>query len=684
MEVVEGLEEIRKLKPKTSRIFDAKLGKNGLWVKYLHLYCGFDIETTTIEDRAYMWIWQFSICDDSTKPLVITGRTWGEFSYFIGKLKRQLNLRETTRVIIWIANTSFEFGFIQHLFEWDDLFAKEKRQPLYFRTGGVEFREALTISGGGLAYLAKTYCTTQKMTGDLDFSKLRNSKTPFTEIEKQYIYNDVIILSEFSQYIFREYIDKDKYIPLTSTSILRHELKEKAAASVRDINALYAEIKAMHPKTRNDYLLVMQYLFRGGYVHGRYSAMLQTLYNLDGYDLKSSYPSQILKQYYSVTPYEEYRPKDYKDFKRCLKEYCCIMIIRLKGVESKTAHTIESKNKCIDLINPVIDNGRVRACDSMVVMISEKTYEIYDKFYKWESYDLISFQIAKRGNLPPYLLELVYKYFSLKEQIDKEAEPQAYAISKTRANGCFGLTCTRLQFADVAYNRHEWGLVENDKSYEEMISKQVLSCYWGVEIADWGRYEILNLLYEIQSTVYIDTDSLKFEQTPETMEIVKRYNERQIAMNEKCCKKYGFSMDVIGKLGTLEHETSDSEKGKILRFRGAGAKRYICEYANKGFESTIAGLGKKALAKYAKAINKDPFLLFDNEMAIPAEYTEKLRPKYNDSEHWDIVCDEYGNIEKMHSESSVALMPVEFTMGLEKDYIALLYYWLERKKRHGN
>lgn len=683
MNIENGLQAIKQMQIRTAKIYDGKLYDNGAWVKYLTLYCGFDIETTTICEKAYMYIWQFSVWDGSGEKLVITGRKWGEFTYFIGKLKRLLNLRDSTRVIVWVANFSFEFTFIQHLFEWADLFAKESLQPLYARTGGVEFREALSISGGNLDYLARTYCQTKKLVGDLDYNILRNSKTPLTAEELQYCYNDVIILSEFSKYIFDTYIVPMHYIPLTATAILRHELKERAKASVRQPSIIYDEIKALFPKTEADYIYTMLWLFRGGYVHGRYNAMMQVLTDYESFDLKSSYPSQMLKRYYPVTPFEDYKPANLDDLTRCLNQYCCIMQIRFYGVKSRTAHSIESKSKCIELVNPLIDNGRIREADEMLVYITELDFQTYCDFYTWKNMEILTFQIAKRGALPRYLLDMVYMLFEKKESINKDEKPQEYAISKAGVNGMYGLTVTRLQFNDICYTNHAWGCEKAKRSYDEMISQQVLSPYFGIYITAWGRYTLLHelMLPLADYVIYSDTDSHKIQLDDYSRKVVADFNAKESAANKRICEKYGYDFRIIGKLGLLEWESAPHEMGKIKRIKCCGAKRYICEYENKGIVTTIAGLGKKALTKYCDSINVDIFEFFENDMEVPAENTGKLRAVYNHEEHSDIVTDEHGNTELMHSESSVALVPVEFTMRIEKDYYNLITFWLKSMQR---
>lgn len=168
------------------------------------LYSGFDIETTNMIDtkHAYMYIWQCAVND-----LVLLGRTWDEFTLVITILKEFNGLCSSKRIIIWIANLSFEFQFIRKRFNFTKIFAKEQRKPLYAIIDDcIELRDPLPISGGSLAQLAKDFTITQKLVGYLDYSILRNSNTPIKKGELQYSINDVVILKEWSEFIFRVYI----------------------------------------------------------------------------------------------------------------------------------------------------------------------------------------------------------------------------------------------------------------------------------------------------------------------------------------------------------------------------------------------------------------------------------------------------------------------------------------------
>lgn len=677
-----------------TRGYEKKLVKlyKGRWVRYHKIYCGFDIETTTVNDKSFMWVWQLGFKTDTLPQVVVKGRTWQEFDSLISFLKKRFGLRENTRLIIWIANLSFEFQFIKHRMGFiDELFAKSTYNPLLVRFGGIEFRDALPISQGGLAYLAKTWTTTQKAVGELDYTKMRNSLTPIDPTgETTYIDNDVIILSEFSEKIFADYIEKERYIPLTSTGILRHDLKKAAKASVKNPERIYNWIQSLYPKTKADYLYIMEWLFRGGYVHACYQKTGYVLENYDSFDKKSSYPASAFQCYYPIKAFREVRCETEEDLQELCRDWCVIFTVTFYNVKSTTAHSIESRSKCIYLSEEkLLDNGRVRECDYMTVMLTELDYETYKEFYTWDKAKtkIHRVEIAQRGSLPKYLLDRFYHWFAVKESIDQHEDPQGYAISKTRINGHFGMCVTRLCFEDVFYDEHtaEWNYKEVEKTYDKLIEGSVLSPFFGIYITAHSRRDELSMLYKMREEVaYSDTDSHKLQITPNVLEVINTRNNDIRALNEAICAKYGYDIAVLGKIGMWEHETAPEEKGKMLRFKTMGAKRYITEYANKGFESTVSGLKKGALKKYADHLKKDPFDLFENGLKIPEEYTEKLTPIYCEERTAEEVTDEYGNTEIMRERSSVYLKPVTFELTLDKDYLKLINFWLERTIRHAN
>ena len=75
-------------------------------------------------------------------------------------------IKYNKRCLIYVHNLEYEFQFMRKWFDWHDIFADDKRQPLYAVTkGGVEFRCSYRLSGYSLVKLADElrYYKTQKM-----------------------------------------------------------------------------------------------------------------------------------------------------------------------------------------------------------------------------------------------------------------------------------------------------------------------------------------------------------------------------------------------------------------------------------------------------------------------------------------------------------------------------------------
>ena len=644
-----------------------KIGRGKKATTYGKIHVAFDIETTRMDEKSYMYIWQLQINNDT-----ILGRTWQEFESLASQLH---NLPYT--ILVWVANLGFEFQFLMKRFEITNLFAKEKRQPLKFNIGNLEFHDALAISGGSLEQLANDYTKTKKLVGELDYTVLRNSKTELSQSDElQYCINDVVILKEFSEFLWETYIDKG-FIPITKTSILRREvrLKAKGWCCERGIkmSRLNYEVSKMFPPTAKQYNFDMEYLFCGGFTHAnaRYVGETLTSKNMIGIDFTSSYPSVMFNDYVPVTPFVE---TDFSYEK--LKKYACKMIVSFYGVRAKTSHSIFSKNKILrHSKNSVFDNGRFMQ-GSLSLYLTELDFEIFKKFYSYRKMVIHKFETAKRGYLPKYLLDVLYLHYKTKNDLKKNGkkDTQEYAICKSMVNSAYGLTVTRLCFNDIYFNDGEWSIHPTDKQYSEMISKEILSPYFGIWITAQARHNELLTLFDMtdpqegHDIAYSDTDSHKL--TDDFFRpYIDTYNKMQILKNAKTCYRLGYDMTTLWDIGCFEYESN------MTKFKTLGSKRYIYQ-DESGFHQTISGLGKKSMEKYCKATKKDAFEIFNDRMAIPSQFTDKLRSVYNDESHADMVLDEY-----MQEESSVALVPVEFTLKLTDEYINIIYKLYERTIR---
>lgn len=667
-------------------LYSVHCGRGDNAYDILEIFAGFDIETTNVQyaDGWYAFAYHMQIClSNQREKCVYLFRSWDVWEWFIDHIISYYKLGSDRRIIMWVANLSFEFQFIRRRLEWDqgeyDFFAKEERQPLKASYKGLEFREALAISGGNLDHLARTYCKTQKMLGDLDYRKERNSRTPLTEEERRYCINDVVILAEFSQAMFDQYIRQDKKVPMTKTSILISEYNERLKMQCRSLDKRNGRETGTTLETWKEYLLRcwpdqdtysiwFNYLFRGGYVHANVYYTDITV-NVAMRDITSSYPAEMNLSYYPVTPFKrvKFRPG-------YLKEFCCILRVQYDHIQSTTAHSIESRNKIFAEVGGKYDNGRLYYADYLEVYQTELDYEIYQKFYKAAHVTITECYIAKRGKLPFYLLDTLNHYYKHKHhlKVTGQNDTQEYAVTKSAVNTNYGATVKRLKLDKIIYT-DEWGHAEIQPDYQEEIKKTILLPQWGIWVTAHARHSLLMMLHKLTAAgvkvVYMDTDSIKYIPSHKAEQIFKHYNnnKRRHLHNRK------LRHAAFNDLGFFDIELKDPEGRPLpVPFKTLGAKRYIYYDPEKDkVKATVAGMPKESI----KHLGKDVAEIFDNFNAygyelIP-EVSGKLTTVYRDNEYEGLVGSyEHGEI--MHEKSGVALYQIPFTMTITQEFYSLI------------
>jgi hypothetical protein len=596
--------------------------------------------------------------------------------------KTVFELTEDKRLLVFIANESFEFQFMRKHLNVTDSFFIEERIPLYvIHDHVIEFRDALQITGGNLAHLAKNYTITQKLVGDLDYSIKRNHSDAYnmTSQELHYVINDTKILAEYMRYYFNTFVPLG-YLPLTKTGILRKEVTKAARAACRKQKKKLTNIMAaLHPKEQL-YDLMMKWLFRGGYVHGTNRTVGLVLDNLAGVDITSSYPNEMnYKANYPMSKFYRVSDLSVENYEELNKEYATMAVIRFYDIETSTAHSLESNNKIIKKDKAHLDNGRLLDAlgGYIEVFITDLDYDLYKKFYKWSNMEIKHLWKAKRGRLPRYLIDTLNKYYAAKSKLKKEGKQKTtdYILAKEMVNSGYGLTVTRMRKNKIVYNSmvddYE---IDNNFVYEKEIEKLCLLPQWGIWVTANARHTLLSMVYEIEMNaqrlgresdcVYMDTDSIKIENYNDHKHIIEKYNIDHDKGIKKICSDYGYNYQFMKGLGNF-----DLELPYIKRFKHNGAKRYCLKYYDfnkKEYktESTISGLPKKSLLEYCTNNHLSVWETFANGMNIPIKETGKLASIYNDEPHHDMV-----NGEVMEELSSICLVPIEFTMSIDKDYL---------------
>ena len=650
--------------------------------EYLPIYSGFDIETTNVitdeSKAAYMYHWQLVIASDEIGYIYL-GRRWELFFDLYNRLVEFSRLGTVRKLLCWVANLGFEFQFLRTRLLWDEdnFFAREERHPLAAPTkDGFDFREALSISGGSLAQLAKDYTTTQKLKGDLYYKIMRSWKTPLTDTEKDYCINDVAILAEWSSFIFSKYIYPDKKIPLTKTGLLRSEVRNELKnilgyQGAKDYKQL---VQNAFPDCET-YQYWFRWLFRGGYVHANITNTGYVIKNAIGEDETSAYPAWMNFGYYPGTPFVA--RYDLENFSQYLKEKCCIITVKFTNIQRKTSISYESKHKCLELTDALIDNGRVAAAGEMKVVLTELDWQIYTKLYRWESAEIICLWTSEKIRLPKFILNVLNRHYLNKAKMKKaglSGTPE-YAIEKSGVNAGYGLLVTRMELSSVKYsnNLENWQIEENNLDFEAEKAKQILLPQWGIWVTAHARWALFQPGFKIidelgaDYIIYNDTDSYKCRKHPRVLEIFEEYN-KWIA---KKIQAAGLTDPAFDDLGMF-----DLESPNITRIKTLGAKRYMTEEDGK-IKATVAGMPKSAILNF----DKDPFAAFDIlGMELKADVSEKNTIHYEDNSTEWIAPDGV----KMTERSSAAIFEIAFTMKLDRFYRAFIESGLDERSVLGN
>lgn len=644
---------------------------------YLDYDCGFDTEFYTkaiynekqkmLSANAYLYTWQFSIDN-----YVIIGRKIQEFINLLEMLYYKLQIDDTRKIRIWVANLGCEFQFIRKHINIVDLFAKTSREPIYFETGfngtgGIVFQDCLPFTGSSLKSLAKDYTTTQKAVGDLEYDIPRNSLTPLNQKELGYIINDVVILSEYNNYVRKTFHDNGFDIPCTKTGLIRKAVKERFKEFTKD----YKNRKWFNKQTlgQEQYNNLMYRCYRGGYVH---SNLINTGYvhnHVWGIDYTSSYPAVMLQCHFPTGEFRRATSTNLNDF----KNYAWFAKFKFKTVKPTTFHSIESicktleyeqnnknEQKTVEQCGIVLDNGRIQSADYFTVYLTDVDYRNYEKFYTWEDVEIEDLWYTTYGELPRYLLDVLEYFYFKKCELKKEGKSKTtdYVIAKAMVNSAYGMCVQKLMLSEIRYADDTWCTIK-EGAFEDEIKKICLQPQWGVWISAHARNRLLSMVYNInEDVIYCDTDSIYMKNYEKHKDVIDRYNNMVLDFNKKYLKEF---CDDIGCFDLV------NEHGEYINFKTLGAKRYV-KQDKEEIEVTIAGLPKGTLQNYCEENNLDIFSYFEDKMKMDIYFADKNAHKYNDKRHEDDITDIYGNTEHMISESSLGIYKTSFTMTLSDYY----------------
>jgi len=674
-------------------------------IKYYNVPCTIDIESSSFYEgenkRAIMYSFVIGINGKG-----VIARTYDELKFIINKIVEFYHLNNDVRMIFFIHNLQYEFQFFRKQFEWKKVFAIEPRRILYaLMMNGIELRCSYLLSGYSLAYIGEHILNkyhVKKLVGNLDYSKIRHSKTPLTEGEVNYQLNDGLVVMAYIQERIEEYKDNISYLPLTKTGKVRELMRKNCIYRAKHHQRNNRYISAIHSVNIKSVLEYKQLKagFQGGFTHANGNHVCHVIHDVDSWDIASSYPSVLVLEKYPMSDGEIVKIKNKKDMEEKMILYCCLFDATFINIESSTTyeHPI-SESKCQNLLYPKCDNGRIISAERLTTTLTEQDYYIIRDFYNWDKMLVSNFRIYRKAYLPREFVLSVLELYSKKTTLKGIEESYVeYMNSKENVNSCYGMCVTDICRDELEYlpsmeedGEAEGGWYSTPCDYEKELNKynknprRFLAYQWGVWVTAYARRNLFRAIQECKNDyIYADTDSVKIRNGEKHREFFLQYNENIMRKCVKASRYHNVSLDLFSpktKEGKVKTIGLFEFEGTYTEFKTLGAKRYMVK-TEKGFKYgdevipyslTISGLSKFSAIPYLYHKYGDGIMeVFKDGMYIPPEHTGKNTHTYLDFTQEGYVTDYLGNTEYYKELSSIHLESCEYELSMTREFLDFL------------
>ena len=663
--------------------------KKGTKVYYYDVISAFDIETTSLNfisgkeecHHGTMYINMIAVNGHATYT-----RTWNDFIELLKWLSSHLQLNNTNRLIMWVHNLSFEFSFIEHLFNWCEIFAREERKPITALSDlGIEFRCSYTLSGASLDYTLKNEVIRhdiKKMSGDLNYNLLRGTTTPLTDKELKYCFNDVIGLTAY----ICEVLENEKvnlaHIRLTKTGQVRNYCFNHCLGNyiyIKGITSYYQTlISGLTIQSEEEYKTLKR-AFQGGFTHANVFQVGKVIEDVTSYDFTSSYPAVMLSEKYPMskaTYKESITEKQLSELEK--QGYLLVFDLHLKGVKPKLHNeNILSISKCWNIKNYKNNNGRLSTADELCTSVTNIDFHNIMDFYYCEVASITNVYIYRAEYLPKKLLECVLTFYSDKTTLkDVEGKEVEYLIKKGMLNSTYGMSVTDIvndivEFDDTWSSHPEDIKTQIDKYNNN--KRRFLFYPWGVFVTAYARNNLYSAIKVLgEDYIYADTDSVKITNAKKYQKYFNDYNKSIMDKIKLCLdtRKLNIDLAIPKTIKGIEKPLGVWDfDGHYEKFKTLGAKRYLC-YSDGKYKLTCAGTSKKAV-DFIK--NNGGFDAFNFGLVVP--YTESGR---NVSYYTDIsvkgeFIDYLGNKQYYNEKSGICLQQSDFTLKRNSKFEEFIY-----------
>lgn len=608
------------------------------------------------------YVWQFSINDN-----VFWGRTLEDFKDFL----QELEYYEPHKKIVYIHNFSFEFQFLINVLQFDYVFARQARKPLFAEWSTYQFRCSYFLTNMSLAVWAdQRKLKVKKLVGDLNYTILRTPKTVLTDKELAYCFNDVLVMY-FGLLQYKEKYGHIIDIPFTQTGEVRKEVIDRM-----NVSSEYKYRKRcikLIPETIEDYALLCD-CFMGGYTHSNAVHTNVVLDYVRSKDISSSYPIVLCLEKYPMTYFEETIPCD--DYFNN-DNYSYIITFDVEHLCSKRWNTWLSFSKCTKIKGYSLDNGRVLKADYVQLSLTNVDYEIFQLCYDFDNLNIIDFRISSNDYLSPTFVKYILELYGNKTTLKgiKEKEP-LYMKSKQYINSMYGMMVTKNITDTIEFEEDRWKKeLLNEKNFytkiaseKKKLSKTFGAFQFGVWVTAYARRNlwkgILALDYNV---VYCDTDSIKYIEC--NTDFFERYNKEIEKRENMIADMLGIDRDkfcprdkngIPHRLGIFEDD------GQYKKFKTLGAKKYCYVDNDDKLHMTVSGVRKSAVSQLHDIDDFKDGIVFD------VEHAQKLIMSYVDDMP-PIVWNK-GQYDEFHSnyQHGICAQPTTYSLGITDDYESIL------------
>lgn len=608
------------------------------------------------------YVWQFSINDN-----IFWGRTLEDFKDFL----QELEYYEPHKKIVYIHNFSFEFQFLINVLQFDYVFARQARKPLFAEWSTYQFRCSYFLTNMSLATWAEQRkLSVQKLVGDLDYTILRTPKTNLTDKELAYCFNDVLVMY-FGLLQYKEKYGHIIDIPFTQTGEVRKEVIDRM-----NVSSEYKYRKRcikLIPESIEDYTLLCD-CFMGGYTHSNAVHTNVVLDNICSKDISSSYPTVMSLEKYPMTYFEETIPCD--DYFNN-DNYSYIITFDVEHLRSKLWNTWLSFSKCAKIKGYSLDNGRVLKADYVQLSLTNIDYEMFQLCYDFDNLNIIDFRISSNDYLSPTFVKYILELYGNKTTLKgiKEKEP-LYMKSKQYINSMYGMMVTKNITDTIEFEEDRWKKeLLNEKNFytkiaseKKKLSKTFGAFQFGVWVTAYARRNLWKGILALDYNVaYCDTDSIKYIYCDTDFferynkEIERRENMRADMLGiprDKFCPKDKYG--IPHRLGIFDDD------GQYKKFKTLGAKKYCYVDNDNKLHMTVSGVRKSAVSQLHDIEDFKDGTVFDVEHAqkLIMTYVDDMSPIVWNKGQYDEFYSNY--------QHGICAQPTTYSLGITDDYESIL------------